>query len=182
MDSNLDFSKLKQNILDVIKEEQIKLGYSRERIRLFYPLLSLNRFLNKNLTQKSMQRALAEFAAKEKETLGDIEISNAGDRFCFSLPPKASQYVHENTPSSGFLYDLIAAIAKPNATLEDVLSQFKKYSACVHIEKAAHGEFDYLVYFKDERPDAYRYCLSVHENHIRYHRFTAADYDDLHFE
>ena len=35
------FEKLEQNIIDMIKEEQAKLGYRKESIRLYYPLSSL---------------------------------------------------------------------------------------------------------------------------------------------
>ena len=34
------FEKLEQNIIDMIKEEQAKLGYRKESIRLYYPLSS----------------------------------------------------------------------------------------------------------------------------------------------
>ena len=32
------FEKLEQNIIDMIKEEQAKLGYRKESIRLYYPV------------------------------------------------------------------------------------------------------------------------------------------------
>ncbi len=38
------FSRLEKSIMDVIKEEQAKLGYRKEKIRLYYPLSSLNHF------------------------------------------------------------------------------------------------------------------------------------------
>ena len=34
------FDRLQQNIMDVIAEEQIKLGYRSEAIHLYYPLKS----------------------------------------------------------------------------------------------------------------------------------------------
>ena len=37
----MDFARLEKNIIDVIKEEQAKLGYRKESIRLYYPLSSL---------------------------------------------------------------------------------------------------------------------------------------------
>ena len=40
----MDFSRLEKSIMDVIKEEQAKLGYRKEKIRLYYPLSSLNHF------------------------------------------------------------------------------------------------------------------------------------------
>ena len=35
----MDFARLEKNIIDVIKEEQAKLGYRKEKIRLYYPCL-----------------------------------------------------------------------------------------------------------------------------------------------
>ena len=40
-ENDMKFDKLEQNIIDMIKEEQAKLGYRRENIRLYYPLSSL---------------------------------------------------------------------------------------------------------------------------------------------
>ena len=35
-------NKLKQNIIDQIKEAQIKIGYVKETVRLYYPAATLN--------------------------------------------------------------------------------------------------------------------------------------------
>ena len=40
----MNYEKLEKNIVDVIKEQQAKLGYMREKVRLYYPLSSLNHF------------------------------------------------------------------------------------------------------------------------------------------
>ena len=39
--------------------------------------------------------------------------------------------------------------------------------------------YDYVVYFLDGKPDDYRYCLSMEEGHLTYHRFTKEDYEQL---
>lgn len=36
---------MKDNLIDIIKEEQAKLGYRKESIRLYYPLGSLKHLL-----------------------------------------------------------------------------------------------------------------------------------------
>ena len=36
----MDYHKLEQSLIDVVKEEQAKLGYRKEEIRLYYPLSS----------------------------------------------------------------------------------------------------------------------------------------------
>lgn len=38
----MGYNKLERNLIDIIKEEQAKLGFFREDIRLYYPLSSLN--------------------------------------------------------------------------------------------------------------------------------------------
>ena len=40
----MNYNRLENSLIDVIKEEQAKLGYMKEKIRLYYPLSSLNHF------------------------------------------------------------------------------------------------------------------------------------------
>ena len=40
----IGFEKLENSLIDVIKEEQAKLGFKEEKIHLYYPLSSLNHF------------------------------------------------------------------------------------------------------------------------------------------
>ena len=40
----MTYHRLENSIIDVIKEEQAKLGYRKEEIRLYYPLSSLDHF------------------------------------------------------------------------------------------------------------------------------------------
>lgn len=54
----LDYSNLERSLIDVIKEEQAKLGYYREDIRLYYPLSSLNHFLGTDVNADKMQKIL----------------------------------------------------------------------------------------------------------------------------
>jgi hypothetical protein len=179
--SILDFSYLEQNIFDVIKEEQIKLGYRKESIRLFYPLLSLNRLLKSDFQIDEMKDCLITFCRLEEDKLGKTEISNQGERFCFHFSPEASEYIHSNKEQDGFLRDFIQTVSGHHVSIDEVLEQFHKYSDHVHFEKAKHGEFDYLIYFEDGHPDSYRYCLTDEGCHMIYHRFTIDDYNDFCF-
>lgn len=42
----MNFKELEQNLVDVIQEIQIKLGYAENSVGLYYPLESLNRMLH----------------------------------------------------------------------------------------------------------------------------------------
>ena len=170
MEKAVDFTRLEKNIIEVIQEEQIKLGYRSELIRLYYPITSLNRFFHTDAAEKEMSELLAEFSKKTVQTLGGVEISNKG-----------VDYVHEHTNGSEFISSFIETIGKHGCTIDELLQQFHRYSDHVHVERTTHGEFDYLVYFEDGVPDDYRYCITDEGCHLIYHRFTPEDYEDFQF-
>jgi len=170
---------LLQNVIEIIKEEQIKLGYQRETLRLYYPLASLNKFIGEMCSVEQMEERLQEFSQLAEEKLGAVGISRKGSRFCLAVPPQGMEYVHEHTDKNEFLVQFIGVIQKHDCTLEDILAVFSKYSGKVHVEKMEQEEFDYLIYFEDGVPDNFRYCITFEESHVIYHRFTEADYEEL---
>lgn len=178
----MKYFKLERNLIDILKEQQVKLGYRSEAVRLYYPIQSLNRFFGTAHDIGGMKEELNGFVTSVKERLGEIEISNNGERFCFLLPAKASDYVHEHMDGDEFIRDFVNTVSKHGVTVEEVLEEFYKHSARVHVEKASHGEFDYLVYFEDGKPDEYRYCITDEGCHIIYHRYTKEDYEEFHFD
>lgn len=175
----MNFVKLEQNIIDMIQEEQIKLGYRKETIRLYYPLLSLNRLLEASCSVEQMCEALGPFCAYTKSRLGRIQVSHQKERFCIVIPSQGSEYVHMHMGDTSFIRDFIHTISRHGVTMKEVLQQFCNHSCNVHVEKLENGEFDYLVYFEDGVPDDFRYCLTDEGCHIIYHRFTIEDYDDF---
>ena len=82
----MGYDKLERNLIDIIKEEQAKLGFFREDIRLYYPLSSLNHFFDAADTADEMQARLEVLPASITDKLGDIEVSHKGDRCMIKLP------------------------------------------------------------------------------------------------
>ena len=72
----MNFSKLEKSITGAVKEQQIKLGYRSEKVRLYYPLTSLNRLLGKECSIEQMQEYLKEYAELVAEKYGNIDITN----------------------------------------------------------------------------------------------------------
>ena len=172
---------LAQNIVDVLEEGQLKLGYRREAVRLYYPLGSLNAFFASSYDRMQMRETLARFAADHRQVFGDIAVSSKGDRFCLTVPPEGVERVHAQLDKHGFLAKFIRTIARHGATLDDLLAVFRRYSDSVIVQPLHNGEFDYLIYFADGRPDDYRYCIAEEPCHLTYHRFTQADYEAFGF-
>ena len=101
--SNMQFEMLENNIIDMIEEQQLKLGYLDETVRLYYPLSSLNRFLNTEDDEDMMTKHLEQFANEVEDRLGKIDISHKRDRFCVAVPPIGAKYVHDRLNTDGFL-------------------------------------------------------------------------------
>lgn len=173
------YQELENNIIEIIKEEQIKLGYQEETLRLYYPLSSLNQFIGAKADAEQMERLLEGFSAEEEKILGRVGISRRGERFCLAVPPQGMRYVHEHMGENEFLARFIQVIQKHGCTIEDILEVFRAYSSQVCVEKMEGEEFDYLLYFKDGKPDQFRYCITFEECHVIYHRFTEADYEEM---
>lgn len=185
--AGMNFERLEKNLTDIIAEQQIKLGYRRERVELYYPAASLNHLLGIDGCIMDIYDAFDEFAANVFPRLGKLEISNKKDRFCIVIPPEGSAYVHGlleagDIKGINFLKDFLAMISRHDLTIEDVVSVFRRYSADVHIEKLQDEDFEYLIYFEHGSPDEYRYCINFEEHHAIYHRFTIDDYNDFGFK
>lgn len=171
----LNFKELEENLIDVVKEFQAKIGYSKDPIYLYYPLESLNSLMDTDEDIAGMQEALSEFV-KVNGISKNIKHSNEGDRFCITIPEDGLTYIHKEIPDSAFLKDFIAEIGKHGQTFEDIKAVFVKHSDSVVIEKIDDGEFDFVFYFGDGIPDKYRYCVKFEGEHTIYHRFTEKDY------
>ena len=177
----MNFERLKNNIISLVEEQQYKLGYRSEPVRLYYPLKSLNRLLNTSGDPSEMKEILEKFAAFAEDDLGKIQVTSEKERFCIRLPKEASDFVHTLGDRDPFLKKLIQLVGTHGTAMEQVLELFRETSESVVIEKKIHGEFDYLCFFPDGDPDDFRYCLTDEGCHVIYHRFTPEDYIDCEF-
>ena len=166
--------------MDVIAEEQAKLGYRKEAIQLYYPLQSLNHFFDSNVSADGMVQKLNKFPAFISQRLGAAKISHEGECFCFYLAPEASEYVHENKEENIFIFELVQLLQKEDTTLDHVIAFFRKWDRHCVVKEMDHGEFDILILFID-REDLYYYCFKDEGCHIIYHRFLPEDYKDFGF-
>ena len=89
----MGFKRLEKNLIDIIKEEQAKLGFRKEEIRLYYPLISLNHFFEADDDVDEMQTRLEQFPEEVKKKLGDICVTHKKDRFCLHIP-ELSMYMN----------------------------------------------------------------------------------------
>lgn len=174
-----NFKSLEKSIVDMIKEAQVKIGFSEENIGLFYQLSSLNNILGTKCGAEEMKKLLNEFIIYVKDRLGDILVSEQGERFCLNIPVKGVVYAHENTAEDEFIKELVDIVKHHGCTMEEIKNLFLRKSSHVHIENIKSDEFDYLIYFEDVPEDEYYYCFKDEGFHITYHRFIPKDFEDF---
>ena len=154
----MDYKALEEHIKDSVMEEQAKLGFRKEVIRLYYPVGMLNNLFGTDYDAEEMQKALTGFAGVVKERLGEIMITHKKERFCLILPEETSVYVHEHKKENEFIHQLVNLIASHETDMEQVKKLFKQ---------------------QPYPNDRYYYCFKDEGFHITYHRFLPADYKDL---
>ena len=140
------FEKLENSLIDVIKEEQAKLGFKEEKIHLYYPLSSLNHFFLAQDSADEMAARLQNLPEELTSKLGDVEVSHKGDRFCFYIPEPGSIYVHENMKENEFIKVLIELVQKHNCTKVKLLDLFASYWEKTECQEMDNGEFDFYIW------------------------------------
>lgn len=167
----MGFKRLEKNLIDIIKEEQAKLGFRKEEIRLYYPLISLNHFFEADDDVDEMQTRLEQFPEEVKKKLGDICVTHKKDRFCLHIPEQGSVYVHEHTAENEFIKKLVELMMNHGIKKEDILAIFQKEAKDIRVGDMHNGEFDFWVRFPEENEDEYYYCFKDEGCHVIYHRF-----------
>ena len=175
------FDRLEKNLIDIIKEEQAKLGFRKEAIRLYYPLSSLNHFFEAEDYEAEILARLSGFQAQHTKKLGNVTVTAKKARCGGHIPEDGSVYVHAHTDANEFIRSLVELLQHHGCTMDDIFSLFKDTSENVIFEEMNHGEFDWLVRFTDNQNDPYYYCFKGEGCHVIYHRFRPEDYADFEF-
>ena len=175
----MGFKRLEKNLIDIIKEEQAKLGFRKEEIRLYYPLISLNHFFAAEDDVDAMQTRLEQFPEEVKAKLGDIRVTHKKDRFCLHIPEQGSVYVHEHEKPDEFIRELVELVGRHGCTMQEIQELFCKHSSHVECQKIENGEFDWMFRFAEDEEDPYYYCFKDEGIHIIYHRFLPEDYREF---
>ncbi|MCD7826226.1 MAG: DUF3877 family protein [Clostridiaceae bacterium] len=172
---------LERHILDTVKEWQIKIGYQRESMRLYYPNSSIAELLElpKNTSQKELSAALQQFRDTVSPRLGEIAVSFDGGRCCLEISEKGCEYIHQHVEASAFFLQFIDTIMKKPCTLERIQECFAGFDKNYHYEQMVCHGLGHVFYFDDQRIDPYVYCVEMDESFATYHRFTRQEYNAL---
>ena len=163
--------------MDQVKELQIKLGYAKETVRLYYPLSSLEMLVG---TSADLIGELNDEISLQNCGLGQVKFTLHKSRVEVNIPPEGTEYVHQHVEASAFLVDLIDLFQKHHhCEMEDVRAVFARHGNYVSEKMPEGTDFDYVMYFEDQTVDEYYYCIKMEMGHTIYHRFMREDYEAL---
>ncbi len=166
--------KLEKNIVDQIKEAQLKLGFVRETVRLYYPWESLRVML------KSQDKEIGELCRRLENSFPEFSFSHQGDRIEVCVPPDYVEYVHREVEAPPFLAELIRLFsANHHLTLEQIKGLFEKFGEYIYRQMPEGADFDYVFHFRNTAVDEYYYCIRMEMGHTIYHRFMKSDFEQL---
>ena len=175
--SEFNFEALHDNLIYVLKESQMKIGYTDNAASLNYPPASLARLMGVEQDDVLLRQALEEFSLYAEPILGQITVSVYDGQFCLTIPHKGVRYVHENVAESLFLRELIDGVMQHQLrNIGEVRALFCRYSDKVVCEETEGDGYDHVLYFADGQPDSFVYLFETAFGHISYHRMTKADY------
>jgi len=63
------YEDLKKNIMDVIKESQIKLGFEKNPVTIYYPIEALNHLLDTDLGEETNGSMLTKFCKESQRSV-----------------------------------------------------------------------------------------------------------------
>lgn len=172
-----DIHSLEHMISQMIVEQQVKLGYVKETVRLYLPSSTLEGILQTS----ELKEPLGRFCKVVQGRLGKVEITRQGQRYCIAIPPEGGAYIHKYVKPTAFLVELIERFRHHGISISDVTDLFEKFSPDYVCEKQSGEEFDYLLYFRDKTIDEYFYLVKFDGEHASYHRFMEHDVKDLLF-
>ena len=176
------YHRLENSIIDVIKEEQAKLGYRKEEIRLYYPLSSLDHFFGTSADAEEMKNDPDRIWCIYKgKTWGMYWSLIKGESLLFPYTEQGAEYVHEHMKPNEFIRELVELVGKHGCTMQQVKDLFLSKGKQVQMEPMDNGEFDLMIRFEGDGEDPYYYCFKDEGCHIIYHRFLPEDYADFGF-
>lgn len=174
----MNFNLIYNDILNNVKESQIKLGYSFADYTLYYPIDALNRIIGQNLNANELNKGIIDECVKNQNLAGFWQVEETKDnRLCIIVPKEGVRYICEKYKNE-FLEDFVNVIISKNVSIDDIKSVFEKYSkdyAC--IKKEDEEELEYVLSFKDKSIDPYVYVVHFELGQVSYHRFLEKEYN-----
>lgn len=172
------FAYLLKNLSDSVFEMMLKLGEEHNTSMCVYYTEDLASYLIGD--SENLQDKMAMFKNFAADKIGKIDIELASDgRYGIRVYSEGIDKIMESNPRRYFLNELIEKIRDRNCGINEITDIFAKESEDYVCEEIDDSEFQYVVCFKDENIDEYKYCFTFDAMGSYYHRLIDYDFDKI---
>ena len=176
---NRGMEYLEKNLCDAIFEMMLKFNENHDSSICMYYTPDLAAYLL-GCEIGSIYEDLSDFKKYTSEHLGKIDIETASDgRIGIRVYTDGIDHIMQSNPRRFFLKKLVEAIRNRECTIDTIKSIFAEESKDFVCDEVDNSEFQYVVYFKDENIDEYKYCFTFDVMGSYYHRLIAHDFESL---
>ncbi|MDF2800421.1 MAG: hypothetical protein K0S61_324 [Anaerocolumna sp.] len=175
-----EWTDLRENVETTIFEGILKLGYSdNESFSIYYDLDLLNHLLHTDFdTVNSMNDYLYNFSEYMMDYISGFSFTLlVNKRFKFTVLKDGILKIKDNNKENTFLRDIINLVNTQKFNIDDVIEIFKNSGEDFVLENSEHPEFKYVLYFKDQTIDKFKYCFNFDELGSYYHRLLDFSYE-----
>jgi hypothetical protein len=162
--------KLKDKVVEMIQESQLKLGFADGSVSVFLPSDSISG------DDGSLKSILDEFVSLSEEDLGDVTYYVENGRVAITVPASGSEFV-KSMPVNPISRFIIEALGN-HATVTELKEGLAKISPSFEWKEVEGDGFRYVLSFPDGTDDRI-YCINEEMGHLTYHRFSKEDYPNL---
>ncbi len=174
------WTNLRENVETTIYEGILKLGYTdNESFSIYYDLDLLNHLLHTEFNYvNGMNDYLSGFSEDMAGYFTGFSYSLLPNkRFKFTLLKDGILTIREKNKDNSFLRDIINLVNTQTFNIDDVLEIFRNSGEDFVLENSDHPEFKYVLYFKDNTVDKFKYCFNFDELGSYYHRLLDFSYE-----
>lgn len=171
------YSYLLKNLCDSVFEMMCKLNEMHNRSMCIYYTEDLAAFL---LGTENVNDMIYGFSKYARPYIGQVDVERASDgRYGLRVYSKGIDSIMQSNPRGNFLKELISRIRSRDCSVEEIKSIFAAESPDYICEEINNSEFQYVIYFKDENIDEYKYCFTFDAMGSYYHRLIEYDFEKL---
>lgn len=176
----LEWDDLRENVETTIYEGVLKLGYADdESFSIYYDMDLLNHLLHTNLKKiNAMKDYLVNFSDYMVDYIPGFSVTSLPNkRFKFTVARDGILVIKENNKNNTFLRNIIDLVNTHKFTIDHIVDIFKSTGEDFALEASQNPEFKYVIYFKDQSVDKFKYCFSFDELGAYYHRLLDFSYE-----
>lgn len=169
--------KINHYFENLIAENIIKIGFYYQNINLYFPEQTLKYIFEIDYSGNSLIEYINTYFHNNNSVYHNTSSSISNDKVIINFDKDYVKYINDNINKFDFLHSFIELFNHHHdINIDNIVNLFKSYSNDIIFSSINSDEFDYYIYFNNDFPDFFVYCIKDNYGHYEYHRFIKDDF------